>query len=103
MLRIFVLLWLAWYIWGPVDPMVDFWDSPRQTMADMERAAGGVVVLIAAGFVMAKLLSRNLRERFRLASHTALGLIVCPAQVATASHFSIPYQLIHSPPVPLRI
>ena len=102
-LRIFVLLWLAWYIWGPVDPVVDFWDSPRQTMSDMMRAAGGVVVLIGAGFAIALLQSRNLRERFRLASHTARGFVASTSQLVTTAHLSIPSQPIHAPPVPLRI
>lgn len=102
-LRIFVLLWLAWYIWGPVDPVVDFWDTPRQTMADMVRAAGGVVVLMGAGFAIALLQSRKLRDRFRLDSHARLSLIVRSVQPAAVTFLSIPASPIHAPPVPLRI
>ena len=102
-LRILVLLWLGWYIWGPVDPVVDFWDSPRQTMSDMDRAAGGIVVLMAAGFAVALLQSRNLRDCFRVFSHTALGFITCLSPLVAVSCLSNPSEVNHSPPVPLRI
>ena len=102
-LRILVLLWLAWYVWGPVDPVVDWWDTPRQTMSDMDRAAGGIVVLMAAGFAVALLQSRNLRDRFRAFSHTALGFVTCLSPLATVPFLSNPSELNHGPPVPLRI
>jgi hypothetical protein len=102
-LRILVLLWLGWYLWGPVDPVVDWWDSPRQTMSDMVRAAGGVVALMGVGLATALLQSRKLRERFRMTSHTALGFVACLAAPATVTRPSIPSQVIHGPPVPLRI
>jgi hypothetical protein len=103
MLRVFVLLWLGWYLWGPVDPVVDFWDSPRQTMSDMVRAASGAMALLGAGLATALLQSRKVRERFRSVSHTALGFIACLAAPATVTRPSIPFQVIHGPPVPLRI
>jgi hypothetical protein len=104
-IRIFVLLWLSWYIWGPVDPMVDFWDTPRQTMSDMERAASGIVVLMAAGFAVALLQRRNLRDRFRFYSHITLGLVASASDPITLLCLSISFSLqpIHSPPVLLRI
>jgi len=102
-LRIFVLLWLGWYLWGPVDPAVDWWDTPRQTMADMVRAAGGMVVLMGAGFDMAQLQGRMLREGFRQYSHATLSLVVRPFQRVTTACLSIPSQQIQAPPVPLRI
>ena len=102
-LRILVLLWLAWYVWGPVDPAVDWWDSPRQTMSDMDRAAGGIVVLMAAGFAVALLQSRNLRDRFRASSHTTLGFLTCLSLLVPAPCFCVPSQVSHGPPVPLRI
>jgi hypothetical protein len=106
MLRILVLLWLAWYIWGPVDPMVDFWDSPRQTMSDMERTANGTVVLIAAAFAFAPLQIRKLRERFQRSLRAVRSVEVAsgaPPPPTFASPAPIPLQLIHAPPVPLRI
>ena len=103
MLRILVLLWLAWYVWGPIDPAVDWWDTPRQTMADMVRAAGGVVVLMGSGFAIALLQSRKLRDRFRLYAHARLSLAVCSVQLVTVALLSIPAQPIHAPPIPLRI
>ena len=102
-LRVFVLLWLAWYIWGPVDPIVDWWDTPRQTMADMVRAAGGMVVLMGAGFATARLQGRRLRDAFRLHSHTMLSFVVRSVQRLTVALLSIPVQPAHAPPAPLRI
>jgi hypothetical protein len=103
MLRILVLLWLAWYIWGPVDPAVDWWDTPRQTMADMVRAAGGTVVLMGAGLAMAQLQGRRLRDGFRQYSHATLSLVMHSVQSVTVAFLCIPTQRIHAPPVPLRI
>ena len=101
--RVFVVLWLGWYLWGPVDPAVDWWDSPRQTMADMVRAAGGTAALMGAGVAMALLQSRKLRDGFRLCSHAMLSLVVRSVQRVTVAFLSIPEQPIHAPPVPLRI
>lgn len=103
LVRIVVLLWLGWYVWGPVDPVVDFWDTPREQMRDMVRAAGGIVVLVGAGFAIAQFQSRNLRDGLRASSHTALGLIACLVPVSAVSCFSVPSQVNHGPPVPLRI
>lgn len=101
--RAFVFLWLGWYLWGPVDPAVDWWDSPSQTMADMVRAAGGMVVLMGAGFAIAQLQGRRLREGFRLHSHATFNLVVRSVQGLTLALLSIPVQPSHAPPVPLRI
>lgn len=104
MLRIFVLLWLAWYIWGPVDPIVDWWDSPRQTMSDMERSANGTVVLIAGVFVFASLQARKLRERFHRSLRVVRPTVAALADPVCAVALAlIPVQPIHAPPAPLRI
>lgn len=102
-LRLFVLLWLGWYLWGPVDPVVDWWDTPSQTMSDMVRAASGVVALMGAGLATALLQSRRLSDRFRVTSHTALAFVACLIAPAVVVCFSIPSLVIHGPPVPLRI
>jgi hypothetical protein len=103
MVRVFVVLWLGWYLWGPVDPAVDWWDTPSQTMADMVRAAGGMVVLMGAGFAMARLQGRRLRDGFRLYSHATLSLVIRSVQRVTVAFLFIPAQPTHAPPVPLRI
>ena len=105
-LRIFVLLWLGWYIWGPLDPVVDYWDSPRQTMSDMERTANGTVVLIAAAFAFVPPHIRKLRERFRRslrAGRTVAAAPAGPLEPVIAALAPILVQPIHAPPVPLRI
>ncbi|TAM80132.1 MAG: hypothetical protein EPN47_16710 [Acidobacteria bacterium] len=103
MLRLLVLLWLGWYLWGPVDPVVDWWDTPSQTMSDMVRAAGGVVALIGAGLATALLQSRKLGKRFRMTSKTAPGIVACLFAPAVVMRFSTSFQGMHGPPVPLRI
>lgn len=105
-LRILVLLWLALYIWGPLDPVLDVWDSPRQQMSDMLRQANGTVVLMAAAFALAPLQIRKLRERFQRslrAVRTAAAAPAAPLEALWAAQAPIPIQAAHSPPVPLRI
>lgn len=103
-LRIFVLLWLAWYVWGPLDPVFDYWDTPRQTMSDMERSANGTVVLIAGVFVFASLQARKLRERFHRSLRVVRTAVAVPLDpVYGVALALIPVQPIHSPPVSLRI
>lgn len=102
-LRIAILLWLGWYLWGPVDQVVDFWDTPRQQLCDMVRAAGGVVVLMGAGVAVARMQTRKLHDRFRRAARTLRGVIdrrpeaTAVVLVPTRSH------LAHAPPISLRI
>lgn len=105
-LRILVLLWLALYIWGPLDPVLDVWDSPRQQISDMLRQANGTVVLIAAAFALAPLQIRKLRERFHRSLHVVRTVAITPAaprEPLWAAQAPISIQLIHAPPVPLRI
>lgn len=65
-LRIVVLLWLGWYLSGPVCETFDFWDPPRAEMHDLTHNAGGVAALIAAVFCVAIFLIRKWRERCSL-------------------------------------
>ena len=103
-LRIFVLLWLAWYIWGPLYPVLDFWDSPRQTMSDMERSANGTVVLIAGVFVFASRQARKLRERFHRSLREVRTAVAVQLEPVCAVALALnPVQPIHAPPAPLRI
>lgn len=104
--RILVLLWLALYIWGPLDPVLDVWDSPRQQISDMLRQASGTVVLMAAAFALVPLQVRELRERFQRSLRAVRPVAVGPAvplEPVWAAQASITIQPIHAPPVPLRI
>lgn len=103
-LRIAVLLWLGWYLSGPVCETFDFWDPPRAEVHDIERSAGGMATLVAAIACIAVFLIRKWRER---CSFLARGLESCvscltfylPAFTAPAAPASS-----HSPPaLPLRI
>ena len=103
LLRIFVLLWLAWYVWGPLDPVVDYWDSPLQTMFDMERTANGSVLLIAGVFAFAPLQVRKLRDRFLRSLKVVQDAVAARPQPVFATLAAIPIQPIHAPPLLLRI
>lgn len=95
-LRILVLLWLGWYISGPLCETIDFWDTPREEMRDVMRSAGGAATLVAGIFCFGILLFRKWRERCSLQArdlrHRFLPL-----------HFQLPTftLLTASPPCPL--
>lgn len=103
-LRIAVLLWLGWYLAGPVCETIDFWDPPRSEMTDVKRNAGGFVTLIAAIFCCAIFFVRKWRERCSFLPGVLrrrllplifyLSMFAMPAAPASS----------HSPPLlPLRI
>jgi hypothetical protein len=62
-LRIAVLIWLGWYLSGPVCETFDFWDPPRAEMHDVRRNAGGYLTLVAAAFGLAAFFIRKWRQR----------------------------------------
>ena len=65
-LRILILLWLGWYLSGPLCETIDFWDTPPEEMRDVMRSAGGAATLVAAIFCFGMLLFRKWRERCSL-------------------------------------
>ena len=103
-LRIAVLLWLGWYLSGPVCATFDFWDTPREETDDIQRNAGGAVTLVAAIFCFAVYLIRKWRERFSYHARILWGWLLpssfyFPTLLTAATPASS-----HSPPVsPLRI
>lgn len=103
-LRIVVLLWLGWYLTGPVCETFDFWDPPRAEMQDVKRNAGGYATLVAAIFCVAIFLIRKWRER---CSFLPGALERClPALAFYVPIFAVPATPAssHSPPLsPLRI
>lgn len=103
-LRIAVLLWLGWYLSGPVCETIDFWDPPRAEAHDIERNAGGAAALVAVIFCFAVFLIRQWRKRccflpgalrgFFLPIIAFRRVLALPATIACS----------HSPPLsPLRI
>lgn len=103
-LKIAVLLWLGWYLSGPVCETFDFWDPPRAEMHDVKRNAGGYATLIAAIFCFAFLILRQWRKR---CSFLPGQLQRClPVLISYLPIFAAPATptASHSPPLlPLRI
>ena len=66
LLRMMVLLWLGWYVSGPLEETFDFWDSPQEEMADVARSAGELVALLGVAVAVSVRQLRKLRERWRL-------------------------------------
>lgn len=102
-LRIVVLLWLGWYISGPLCETVDFWDTPRVEMLDVMCSAGGTATLVACIFCVGILLFRKWRERYSLLAR-AFGHRFLPLtfQLPTFAFLTAPAPS-PSPPLPLRI
>jgi hypothetical protein len=61
-LRILFLLWLGWYLSGPLFEMMDSWDTPQEEMIDIFWSAGGAVSLVAAGACIGILVFRKFRD-----------------------------------------
>jgi hypothetical protein len=61
-LRILFLLWLGWYLSGPLFEMVDRWDTPQEEMGDVLWSASGAVSLLAAGVCIGILVFQKFRE-----------------------------------------
>lgn len=62
-IKVLGMLWLCWYLAGPLSEIVDTWDTPREEMHDIFLYAGGSVTLAAAGW-FASVLARRLRRRW---------------------------------------
>src|SRR5215471_3382326 len=101
--KFLVLLWLGWYLSGPVAETIDFWDPPAEEMRDLLRNAGGTAVLVAAVVCIGIVLLRKLREslghlgqafRQHFLSLTFMTSVCVRLTAPTATH---------SPPLPLRI
>jgi hypothetical protein len=101
--KILLLLWLGWFVSGPVAEMIDSWDSPRDEMQDAVRDAGGLATLFAAGLCFALAELRRTQDRLkylaRFNGRRFSSLILKPPT-------SLPFEaaaFAHSPPTPLRI
>jgi hypothetical protein len=102
-LRIFVLLWLGWYLSGPMAQMVDFWDTPPQEMNDIARSTCGMVALVGTGLAVTLGLIRRLSRRYRLPLRRLFGLIVIRVERSLPAFIPVILNPSHSPPVRLRI
>ena len=61
-LGILFLLWLAWYLSGPLFETIDFWDTPQEEMVDVFWSASGTLSLMAVGLCVGVFLFRRIRE-----------------------------------------
>lgn len=103
-LRIAVLLWLGWYLSGPLCETFDFWDPPRAEVHDVQRNAGGAPALIAAIFGVAFFLIRKWRERCSFVPGLLQRCVVSLTFYLPISVASLTPVSSHSPPLlPLRI
>ena len=103
--RVIALLWLGWYLSGPVCETVDRWDGPRQELSDiLFHAGGGLVILAAAALVGPRLLKR-LREVLvrSLAPNQLCPFAVSHGVVLVFSSVLLAPSPANSPPGPLRI
>lgn len=103
-LKIAVLIWLGWYLSGPVCETFDFWDPPRAEFHDIKRNAGGYVTLIAAAFCIAVFFIRKWRDRCSFLPGVLRSSVLPPAFHAWAFVIPSTPASAHSPPLsPLRI
>jgi hypothetical protein len=103
LVKILVLLWLGWYISGPLCETIDFWDTPHEEMRDVMRSAGGAATLVAAIFCFGILLFRKWRERYAFLARSLRGRfapLTLDLRTFTLPRASAPSP---SPPLPLRI
>src|SRR6516225_5785148 len=63
--KVFFVLWFASYLSGPLAETIDFWDPPTEEMRDVQRNAGGAMVLVAAAVCIGILLLLKAPSLFR--------------------------------------
>ncbi len=57
--RIVFVIWLGWYLTGPLAETFDFWDTPQEEMTDLASSVDGALVWAAAAICLAILVSRQ--------------------------------------------
>jgi hypothetical protein len=103
-LRILVLLWLGWYLCGPLAETIDCWDSPQEEAKDIARDAGGIVTILAAAFSITISLARKICERCLRPPKTFQQLFThLIFEIRSFTAVTIPRPAHSPPPVPLRI
>jgi hypothetical protein len=101
--KFLALLWLGWYLSGPLAQFVDSWDSPQEEIGDIVRSAGGAVTLLAGVVCFGIALFRRWRERCLCLAATVRRLCVPLSFEASGFRLLTPSPISHAPPPPLRI
>jgi hypothetical protein len=102
-IKLIALLWLGWYLSGPLCETFDFWDSPEQEIGDVARSTGGIATLIAAVACFGIALFRKLCERC-LSFASTLRRRLLPQAFGSPFFLNLAAPaLSHSPPLLLRI
>ena len=102
-MKLLVLLWLGWYLSGPLAQFVDSWDSPQEEMGDIARSAGGVVTLLGGVICFGIVLFRRWRERWLHLARAVRRLRLSVSFKPPIFRPLAPSPTVHSPPLPLRI
>ncbi len=104
LVRLLVLLWLGWYLSGPICALVDFWDSPSEEMQDIAMQGGGALGLAAAAFGIGIALASKTRTLCKVVGRAARAIeAVLPDLQFPALAVSTTVPRGMSPPMPLRI
>ena len=98
-----MLLWMGWYVSGPVAETLDHWDGPHQEIHDILFNAGGGVTLVACAFSLVILQARKLKELFSLPRNSERAPIAGGTLRPVIAELCCSPALIHSPPFPLRV
>ena len=101
--KLLVLLWLGWYLSGPLAQFVDSWDSPQEEIGDIARSAGGGVTLLGGVICFGIALFRRWRERCLHLARAVRRLRLSVGFKPPIFRPLTPSLSVHSPPLPLRI
>ena len=102
-IKLLAVLWLVWYLSGPLFETIDSWDSPQEEIGDIIRSAGGAVTLIAVVVYFGMVSFRKLRERCLYLARAVERLFV-PVTCEPSIFLSLRIPATtHSPPGTLRI
>jgi len=102
-MKLLVLLWLGWYLSGPLAQFVDSWDSPQEEIGDIARSAGGVVTLLAGVICFGIALFRRWRDGCLHLARAVRRLRLSVGFKPPIFRALTPSVAVHSPPLPLRI
>jgi hypothetical protein len=102
-IRILILLWLGWYLSGPLAATIDFWDPPNEEMHDLLDNAGGLPILGVLAVCVGIALSQKLQHCVRHLARAIRCFFWSTVFEQVLDLACPPAAPAHSPPIPLRI